>query len=604
MLINRGLVTFHRDLKLRNKLVLSYIFLIVIPILVIGVLFYDISSMNILGIAQENVFDVLRKNNQMADQKLEAIEENALALTIDNDLFSFFKNINSYRAYDSMQSDKVISRVLMKYFPQSTNLYSANIFTGNYTYGKSILITPDALSNSELFQVAKTAKGKMEWIPTYNMPDMFKEEYLKRVEFDESKIFSAVQVLNPVYINPNNSAASEELADNIERPVLLINFLPDFFESYYGSSITISDAFYCISDNKGNIIAHSDKSQITCKKALPWLKNSLIKKSDSMIENYNDREMVICYDTSEITGWVSAIAVPTDQLLYNVSNIKFYIFIIEGILLVVAALAAYFISRRITMPINKLVIALKKIGDGKFNSKINVTGNDEIGYLTTKFNEMDDRIQILIEETYKSKIREKEMEIAALNTQINPHFLYNTLNIINLEAIENNQNDISKMLLALSGMLRYTVQNKQEMVDFRKDIEWLANFTYIMTIRYEGNFTVSYDISPELDNYTVPKLFLQPFVENSIIHGLSSAEAGGKIQISGWIEGQTRFFCVEDNGIGMEDNKIKDVMNMDSDSIGIANVNKRIKLLYGLDYGVQITSQPGEGTKVIINLPY
>ncbi|MCG8502236.1 MAG: sensor histidine kinase, partial [Firmicutes bacterium] len=226
-----------------------------------------------------------------------------------------------------------------------------------------------------------------------------------------------------------------------------------------------------------------------------------------------------------------------------------------------------------------------------------------------KFNQMNEKIQRLIEENYQVKIKEKEAEIKALNFQFNPHFMYNSLNIINWIAIENDQNEISKMLINLSDMLEYTAKNDKSMVSLREDIEYLKSYVYLMMKRFVGKFIVEYHIDPQLYHYDVPKFFLQPFVENAFIHGFEEIEEGGRLRISGWIENNKRYFCIEDNGKGMDAEKIKDVLQMEEESIeieksiGIENINKRIKLLYGHGNGVHIKSEIGKGTKVTVILP-
>lgn len=243
------------------------------------------------------------------------------------------------------------------------------------------------------------------------------------------------------------------------------------------------------------------------------------------------------------------------------------------------------------------------MGEGKFSTKVQVNRNDEIGNLIKKFNEMDDKISTLIEENYISSIREKEAIIMSLNIQLNPHFLYNTLNIINWIAIENNEKEISKMIISLSSMLRYTAHNNEEISDFKKDLEWLKKYIYIMQNRFENKFNVFYEIDEDVEFYKVPKLFLQPFVENSIIHGFSMIDSGGSLKITGRLEGEMVYFSVEDNGRGMDNKRIKEVMETNTDNIGIRNVNNRIKLIYGDKYGVTIQSEINRGTRITINLP-
>lgn len=191
-----------------------------------------------------------------------------------------------------------------------------------------------------------------------------------------------------------------------------------------------------------------------------------------------------------------------------------------GILIfILAMLVSKIFARKITLPIEKLVGAMKQVGKGDFSVRLATNGRDELQYLTEKYNDMSERIQILIEENYESEIRNRESEIMALNLQMNPHFLYNTLNIINMMALEEGNEEISRMLLCLSDMLQYTFRNKQELAAFSEEYLWLQNYLHIMEMRFEGKFKVVYEVERELGQYKVPKLLLQPLVENAVVHG-------------------------------------------------------------------------------------
>ncbi|HBM80608.1 MAG TPA: two-component sensor histidine kinase, partial [Clostridiaceae bacterium] len=183
------------------------------------------------------------------------------------------------------------------------------------------------------------------------------------------------------------------------------------------------------------------------------------------------------------------------------------------------------------------------------------------------------------------------------------HFLYNTLNTINWIAIENNQKEISKIIMSLADMLHYTAYNEDELTFFGDDLKWLKNYIYIMQNRFDDKFTVYYDIDPKLNLYKVPKLFLQPFVENSILHGFDSIDTGGILKIRGWVNSIRVCFSVEDNGRGIEKEKGEKMIQHYPENIGIKNVEKRIKLIYGEEYGIRVKSILNKGTKVLIELP-
>lgn len=210
---------------------------------------------------------------------------------------------------------------------------------------------------------------------------------------------------------------------------------------------------------------------------------------------------------------------------------------------------------------------------------------------------------MLIHEKYEMMIQKRDTEIMSLNIQMNPHFLYNSLNIINWVCLKGEQENASKMLLNLSRMLQYTSQNGDVLVPLWEDLDWLKRYIGIMQKRYQDQFEVSMDIPEYLRSLEVPKLFLQPFVENAIVHGFKNYQDSGKIWISAEEEENDILFYVEDNGCGICEEDLKEILNKERKSIGVRNTNKRIRMIYGEKYGVTISSQLEEGTVVTIRLP-
>lgn len=554
-------------------------------------------------LAAQNVYEIVKQNNYIIDSQLFKIEEGSLNMITDKVLFNEVKKGKSNTDYMTLQMDNRLTSIIGNYLPQDTDYYSANIITSHYTYGKSNLYIPyKNFNKTDIYNKTMKSNGAIQWIPTYDFIKMFGMDYLDNVNFDFKYTFSAVRMLNCSYIENGKSMSLDK---SIERPILIVNFKEDLYRKAF-KNIPIKGAYYFVADQNMGIISHSDINKVATYEKSNWLKELINKGSGSSIVNIDGKNMIVCYDTSDVTAWISVVIIPPDRLISSiVSVIKSDIFKLTLVLVLISLIFAYIISGSITKPLKRLLGAIKKTGEGNFDTKIQVNSGDggEIGYLINKFNNMNDKIQILIEENYMTKIREKETEIMALNIQLNPHFLYNSLNIINWMAIDNKQKEISMLIVSLSSMLQYTAHNNSEMENFEDDLKWLKNYIYIMTHRFEGKFTVNYDIDIKLLEYKVPKLFLQPFVENSIIHGFESIDSGGIIKISGFIEENKIVFCVEDNGMGMDGKKMHNVMKNDNQSIGIKNVDRRIKLIFGDDYGVTIESSFDIGTKVIVVLP-
>ncbi|MDU4478708.1 sensor histidine kinase [Clostridium sp.] len=593
-------ITIINNIGLKQKLNITYIILIVIPIIIMTAVYYKISSDIIIKNAEDSSLKIVKNNNNLINLKLNKIVESSDAITLDNDLYDIVHDYKESSGSQLIALDKKINSILFKYFNNS-DVYSSHIITSYYNFGSGeIPIPKNYFYTSKLYKIAQESNGSLTWVPTYKFTDVYNSNELEDMDIEYRYLFSAVKIINN--LNRDN-IRFDDLDENTEKPLLIINFKPNLFKDIVESDIQYKESQYFIFSSMGDIVYSTNASDLATKKKPMWLEEIAENKSGKIKKDIDGKKMIICYDTIESTGWVSAVVIPVDSILIELASMRYFILFLGIILIILASICASFISKSITRPIDKLLVAIKKMGEGKFSTKVQVNRNDEIGNLIKKFNEMDDKISTLIEENYISSIREKEAIIMSLNIQLNPHFLYNTLNIINWIAIENNEKEISKMIISLSSMLRYTAHNNEEISDFKKDLEWLKKYIYIMQNRFENKFNVFYEIDEDVEFYKVPKLFLQPFVENSIIHGFSMIDSGGSLKITGRLEGEMVYFSVEDNGRGMDNKRIKEVMETNTDNIGIRNVNNRIKLIYGDKYGVTIQSEINRGTRITINLP-
>ena len=261
-------------------------------------------------------------------------------------------------------------------------------------------------------------------------------------------------------------------------------------------------------------------------------------------------------------------------------------------------------SRIFTRKIEELTRNMDKVNHGSREVTVSSDSEDEVGILINSFRRMMDEINRLIDEVYVNKIALKEYELKALQAQINPHFLYNTLSMMNWMAIRSNQMDISKVTLALSTFYRTALSKGEDMVTVENCIRNMEAYLEIQLTMHDNNFTVEWETDPEIKNEKMPKLLLQPVVENAIEHGIDEKEEGDKkISLSFKGVGDDVVITVRDNGMGMEQEKAETLVTYQAKGYGLKNVNDRIRLLYGEEYGIRIFSAPGEGTNVVMRFP-
>ncbi|NMO97858.1 cache domain-containing sensor histidine kinase [Paenibacillus lemnae] len=310
------------------------------------------------------------------------------------------------------------------------------------------------------------------------------------------------------------------------------------------------------------------------------------------------------------SDWYVISLIPYSYLNNETDEIRLDILLACLIVLLLAIYASYYLSSSILRPLQRLISSMRRIQEGELYVKTKDDSRDEFGYIQQRFNEMVHQIQKLLIQTEQEEKAKRETELQMLQAQINPHFLFNTLNSLKWAAMMSRTGEgVSRGLSALAELLRNTIVDKSEFVTLHDEIENLKNYITIQTIKYGSVFDVSYDIEPDLQNYQVLKFLLQPIVENSIIHGFEDIEDGGHLAITARQTGGKIEIVINDNGAGMSKDQLQRLQQPSYQSegrlanIGIHNVKERIVLHFGEGYGLHLESEEGIGTKALITLP-
>lgn len=261
-------------------------------------------------------------------------------------------------------------------------------------------------------------------------------------------------------------------------------------------------------------------------------------------------------------------------------------------------------SRLLVKRIEHLTTCINQVESGNMEIDIEDSSSDEIGIMIRSFRKMLAQIQRLISEVYESKITQQKLEMTALQAQINPHFLYNTLSLINWKAISVGEDDISMITLALSDYYRTTLNKGENFITVSGEMVNIQSYLAIQLIMHDYEFDVKYQVDSSLGEYRMPKLILQPLIENALEHGLDVKEEGEKKIIISCRQSETDIiWTVEDTGVGMDDDTAQNLIKTNAKGYGVKNVNDRLALLYGENYELYIESCLGEGTKVTIHIP-
>ncbi|QYR20589.1 sensor histidine kinase [Paenibacillus sp. sptzw28] len=394
--------------------------------------------------------------------------------------------------------------------------------------------------------------------------------------------------------------------------VILMDFAADTLNTIINRANLDPSSLVLFTDRDGTIIYRSFAGE---ERAIDERYRSKITLQDTgqfTADLFGSRYLVT-FHTSQLTGWklltltpYKLIAMEGNRLLVINALIAF-----GGLLL--AILLAYYFSKVVTTPIRKLNKGMTTVKRGDFDIQLEVPANDEVGQLVQNFNSMTATIKKLIVEKYEETLERKEAEYKYLQSQINPHFINNTLQTISSIAAVYGIKEITQMSKQLGDMLRYGINMSQKMVPFFKEVQNVINYLEIQKVRFKDFLEYSIDVEEEVNMVGVTKLILQPIVENAIIHGIQGKGKEGMIWIRAFVRDDRIVVEVEDNGLGIAPDQLrilKEELDMqnghtggDKERIGLKNIHQRMKYVYGPDYGLQVESEHGVRTKVTFHIP-
>jgi two-component system, sensor histidine kinase YesM len=375
------------------------------------------------------------------------------------------------------------------------------------------------------------------------------------------------------------------------------------------SSMTSSINF--LMNSEQNLISFFDKSRIgkPLSELIPELKPGGSQLGDRAV--VLGQPSIVNVFVNEKTGWSIVNVTNESELFAEMYRMQRINLIAGAAMITITTLLIIYFSGLLTQSINKIVDVMKLAQRGILTAKIDHPFNDEFSVIVSSYNKMMVRISELMNETKLAVQKQKESEIRSLEAQINPHFLYNTLDSINWMAIEKEEYEISRMLSGLAQILRYSISQSNKLVYVDEEIQWLGQYLFLQKSRFDDAFEFQIEVGSGLQGVRLYKLLLQPFIENSIIHAFSGRKSGGKLCIRFRKAADDRLYIeIEDNGRGMSALQVKRLMEGSAAStdakgsgIGVRNVLDRLELYYGDQAGIEITSEVDIGTKISMRIP-
>lgn len=445
--------------------------------------------------------------------------------------------------------------------------------------------------------------------------DPFQNERWYREASENPEEIQLISVVTGRNIVTNRSYSIDDvfsLAKAVQDPetgevlgVILLDIRHDIIQSSI-NGVTIGEkGFVFVMDQEDNIV-YTPVNGIVYRVNPKW-----VKAMEPMSVQIQGGSYQIRSELSPYTGWRTVGVFSMDEVMSSVNTIVYILFTCVIISLVLVVIVSFKFSRTLTNPIFKLKRLMKQAESGDLTVRFNFQHNDEIGELGQSFNHMIARIDQLIQMVYVEQENKRTAEMKSLQEQIKPHFLYNTLDTISWMARDYDAEDIVRLVDALTNMFRIGLSHGKDIITVKEEITHVSNYLYIQKIRYKDKLNYVIHVDESLYAIEVPKLILQPLVENAIYHGVKAKRGGGTITITGVPEGENLVFTVQDDGAGMLQEKVEELNRRMSErsvldeqkSFGLFYIRERIQLCYGTGYGVHVESALGEGTRVTITLP-
>ena len=390
--------------------------------------------------------------------------------------------------------------------------------------------------------------------------------------------------------------------------VILVQMEEELLNSIYKDSLIKGNTFYII-DRDGRVISSNNRK--TTGEELFYDNIQLLTNKDNMvirnIKIENKKNMLISQKIP-IVEWYIVEVISYESILSALYSLRYYLIPLTASLVIIAFAASFIIIRRLTYPIKILSNGMMEVQKGNFSVQLYYDGENELRVLIDVFNSMTVQLDNYLKNYLREQDEKKRAEYMALQAQINPHFLYNTLDSVKALVWTGNSRLVDSTITALVKLLKKTIGSPDEMVTIADEIESVRNYVQLQNIRYGDKVELNIYIEPKIAECKILKLIMQPVVENSIIHGISPMEGKGIISIYIMPYGRDIRIEIIDNGIGMNQSKLVGILgetpkDKNFGGIGLGNVDKRLKLFFGLGYGIQINSKENIGTQVIITHP-
>ncbi len=549
------------DLKVHKKMMAVYFLASILPISILFFLFF----WQMADILKEREINNLQS---VFEQNTEQFETEIQLHTRMSEYIAFNQTISVIVNHEDQSSYEAYQRIVKEFDPMMDYiqfLYKKYVTQVTIYAGDAIIPHGNhlqSLSEVEEESWRDIPDGVVQWYASQNTGEMYFVRNMPLIKKDEALLYTALD-----------------------------------YEQMFGQlDLDLSYAYdlYVYDEECGILYANHPNGE------------EAVLSYDAFLEEKNKEKSSCVIFEREIdqTGWQVGFCMKKSWIIDPLQPILLASVLIGVGCIILSLGSIWFFTSNISGRIRRLSGAMEEVEQGNLGVEMADDQLDEIGDLSRGFNHMVGELRYLIEEVYKGKIRQKKYEMTALRAQINPHFLYNSLSLINWKALEIGADDISKATLALSRYYRTSLNKGKNVMSIREEIDNVRAYLEIQEMFHDYSFQVNIEVAEEILELETLNLVLQPLAENAIVHGIDRKRQGkGILTVTGELEDSCVLLKVSDNGVGMNQEKAERIISSKSSGYGLRNVNSRIKLQYGEEYGLSVQSIEGLGTEITVRFP-
>jgi len=586
--ILRKMWLFLANLPMERKLIVVFVFLISIPITYVSYLTSRSMFNSVLVNATERAGQMTANASDTIDRYIADLKRYTALPLYNTDVQYYLEQENTdwekntgmamFLSYLSHTKDEVVAVYLV-------DLY------GTVFYDKDPGI-------NQLFPAERQAKWKA-LSEAAGVAPVIEGRHTIRINSNERKeVFSVLRTVSSV---------------STLRPIGIINFDIDIdlFKGIIDPVNAVTQGNTMIVDSNGAIMYAGSDTQGQTAEQQALNKQLLLNKANQQDGHFqidlDGQSYLAVYTVSGQNGWTTMVTIPLSRILSPVEKNRNTLIFTTLIIIAFALFVATIISHALTKPLKSLVRLMKQVQHGNLDVWVHPRYNDEIGMLGSHFNRMIIRVKDLLNEVSVTEKRKQKADMRALQNQINPHFIYNTLESIRMLAESNDDPRVAKLTYLLGMQMRYGIVRGEETVTIEHELNHVRNYLHLLQIRFPGKFKLNIEVPEKFLPLHIIKLVFQPIVENAVFHGLEPKEGVGTLSITAWEEDGKAVFCVKDDGIGMDGDTLRSLNDClthgaagEMFGIGLRNVNERIRLHYGNASGLRVHSEAGVGTRVTL----